>query len=393
MQSLGHRVTFVTLGHPSADAESASLRRMGVEVATSRDAVSLPDVLSSRGTQFHVVYLNGLRIGVRSIDAIRRLAPAAKVMLRLSDLGDLVPVPCAPYGALCAASVSSRQDEALRAITLADVVLSPSVTGLAMALGDAVSRLDHVAQAPYVVDVEPLPASRCTHRNLVGLWGDQDRPADRDAIESFIREVMPQLRGRLPGLRLHVYGHGWHDDRLGALATPDVAFEEPGSYVAGGCRIAVLPEGSGPHLPSHAVEGLVHGIPLLLSADRAAREYPMDGVVVCTGAPRSWAEAIIRLCEDQEAWARLSEEARRSGRQAFSFERGQVLMRAALAVAGAHAVPSAEALVTRSARPDWPRSPGVLTSDGCVRCRQSSSLSSSGDRGADSGDSPGVEQA
>ena len=271
LQSLGYKVTFIPARQVLRGPGTECLQRMGIEVAYGPYFTGLVALLKQRGSEFDLVYLADVGTAARALGPVRRWAPGATIMLKVGDPDSLGEERRGRTGPVKAVVARVPCDRGLRAVREAAVVLLHSGSGRLTNPSRHWSS-GRVAMAPYVVDVvESIGAPAA--REGIAFVGSYSQPADRRAVEFLCREVMPLVRERRPGSRLHVFGSGWPPVVMEGLTTTDVAFEGLVTDIADvyGCRrVAVEPIESGAGLQGRIADALAHGVPMVLS--RVAQE-------------------------------------------------------------------------------------------------------------------------
>jgi O-antigen biosynthesis protein len=156
--------------------------------------------------------------------------------------------------------------------------------------------------------------------------------ADIEAVEFFVQQVMPLLRGKLAKAEFHVYGSkvppAFED-----IARDDViikGYAEDLNEVFGAHRIFVAPLLSGAGIKGKVLSAMSNGAPSIVSPVAA------EGIALVPGThclvaktPAEWVEAIIRLYDDEGIWAAMSANSKKLMAESFSFENGIELMREA----------------------------------------------------------------
>jgi len=333
LQSLGMKLTFVPDNLAYLGAYTQDLQRSGVECVYAPFVLSVNEFLEKRGSEFDVVYITRYAIAQRHIDAIRRFAPQAKIILNNADLHFLRELRTAiafkEEGAMTRA-LKTRDDE-LAVMRQVDLVLSYNEVEHVVILSHNLDST-RVARCPWVVDI-PSKVPAFAERRDIAFLGSFAHHPNREAVEYFIRTVMPLLRERLPDVVLRVFGSNIPKDML-ELEADDVVFEGWVPDVAdayNGCRVFVAPLLTGAGIKGKVIGALAHGVPCGLSPVAAEGTGVRDGLeAFVADTPAAWVEGIAKVYEDEAAWNRMSEAGRAFARSEFGFEKGQKLMRAAM---------------------------------------------------------------
>lgn len=147
-------------------------------------------------------------------------------------------------------------------------------------------------------------------------------PPNADAAGWFVREVMPLLRARHPGLRLLLVGSNPSDD-VRRLACGDVVvtgFVTDAALEAyyGSARVVVAPLRYGGGMKGKVVEAMRFGVPCVTSATGAQGLDAASGFLVQAESPEAFAAQVSRLLGDDAQWRAASEQSLAFVRSHFS---------------------------------------------------------------------------
>jgi O-antigen biosynthesis protein len=347
LQSLGIKVTFTPDNVAYLGEHTRALQRMGVECVYAPFAISVHELLERRGHEFDLIYVTRYSVAERHIDAIRRFAPRAKLIFNNADLHFLREVRDAlafkEPGRLERA-VKTRDDE-LAVMLKVDLVLSYNDVEHAVILSHNLERT-RVARCPWVVELPDQVPPFEGRRDIAFLGAFLHYP-NVDAVAYFIREVMPLMRKRLPGVALRIYGSNIPEDLL-APAAEDVfigGWVRQVSEVYDSCRVFVAPLLTGAGIKGKVLGALAHGVPCVLSTVAAEGTGVRDGLeALVASSPLQWVECIARLYQDREMWMTQSRTARAYAEREFGFARGQTLMQEALEAVDIYTSPDSACL-------------------------------------------------
>ena len=333
LQSLGFKVTFVPDNLAYLASPTEALQRMGVECVYAPFILSIQEILETRGSEFDLVYLTRYSIAERHIDAIRRFSPQAKVVFNNADLHFLRELRSAiatKNQEDLDRALKTRNDE-LGLMRKVDLVLSYNDAEHAVIVSHNLDST-RIARCPWVVDL-PATSPGFDERADIAFLGGFSHAPNPQAMEYFVREVMPLLRERLPNVSLRIYGSGI-SDRVRDLAADDVIIEGWVPNVAqvyASCRVFVAPLRSGAGIKGKVVGALAFGVPCVLSPVAAEGTGIRDGQeALIAETAGQWAESIAVLYEDRLMWTKIHHAARDYAASEFSFLRGQKLMQRAL---------------------------------------------------------------
>jgi hypothetical protein len=337
LQSLGYAVTFLPANLDACEPYASALEDEGVEILAHPNVAGPEQVLALRGDGFALAYLHRVAIAARMLPLLRRLAPQARVLFNPADLHFL---RLERQAALLGSAALRAEAEALRprelqAIAAADATLLCNTTEMALvraALPEA-----KLVFLPWVITRRADALADFAARTGIMFLGGFAHPPNADGITWFVTSVMPLLRGLLPGVTLHVYGHAI-PEAVAALAAGDVCIEGHAPDLApvfARHRVAIAPLRFGAGFKGKLAESLAHGVPTVATPMAAEGTGLENGehLLVAEGAA-AFAAAVALLMQTPELWARLARQGRLYASTAFSPARGRESLAQALAMAG-----------------------------------------------------------
>ncbi len=337
MQALGAKVTFLPENLAFLAGYTTDLQRAGVETIYAPFATSVDDFLARRGREFDVVYITRYMVADRHLDTVRRHAPQAKILFCNADLHflrELREAIRAKDPAKIAGAVATREAE-LRVMRGVDVTLSYNPVEHAVILSHNLDSTK-VTTAPWIVDVA-ADIPRFAARSGIAFLGGFGHPPNAEAVQFFVRDVMPLLRQKLPGVPFLIYGSSVPPE-IERLEADDVVVKGFVPHVAEvfeTCRVFVAPLLSGAGVKGKVVDALSFGVPSVLSPIAAEGIGIGEGVeAMVARTPAEWVAAIATLHADEKAWTAMSDRARAYARRVYSFEAGLEHMRVAVEMAG-----------------------------------------------------------
>ena len=306
LRGLGHAVTFYSDELGAATRHLDLLARLGVatvsggplRVRLAAGHLGVPDA----------VIVSRLDTAILHYPTVRHYLPASRVIF---DTVDLHHVRYARQASLTRdrghsfrALVAKGLELALtRDADLTWVVSAEEQRTLAEACpGAAISVVSTIH--------EPGPAPAAfSSRAGIGFVGGFNHQPNVDAVTFFVRDVMPRLRDRLPGVTFSIVGAD-APAAIRALEAPDVRVLghvpdlEP---LLAAWRVFVAPIRYGAGVKGKIGEALSHGLPTVttsIGAEGMALSHDRDVLVADT--PEGLATAIAAAHEDPACWARLS---------------------------------------------------------------------------------------
>jgi hypothetical protein len=302
--------------------------------------LSLEQLLRERGHEFDLVYLTRYTVAAEALPLLQRHAPQARLLFCNADLHHLRQLRTALAEDLegeaaeaAMAAVQQVRDQELAVMRQVHLTFSYSEVERAVieaqTLGAAAT-----AACPWVVEgpAEPAPLEG---RSGVAFLGSYNHPPNRDAVESFLTSVWPELHLKRPGLMLHLYGSGLDSElaqRWGAVEGVVVAgWIDDTADVYDRHRIFIAPLRAGAGIKGKVAAAAAHGIPQVLSPVAAEATGLRDGEeMLLARRPAEWIETIARIDGDDHLWHSLSEASFRYAGRTWSRARGLALMEEAL---------------------------------------------------------------
>ena len=337
LQHLGFKVTFAANNLLFGGKYSERLQRMGIEVLYLPYSTSLERILAERGREFSLVYVFRYQVAANIVDDVRRYAPSAKVIMNNVDLHFLREIRSATYTKdkremESALRTRLAEVDAMRRVDLVATYSKTEHTVILSHLGDEV----RLAHAPWVVEIpEEIPSFK--QRRDIAFLGNYKHPPNAQAVEFFVKECMPLLRTKLPGVRFLVYGSNMHEG-ITALACDDVlvpGFVDDVSTVYDSCRVFVAPLQSGAGLKGKVIGALAHGVPCVVSAIAAESIDISNGKdALIAETPEAFVAGVERLYNSESVWKDMSSAAREHVRKRYSAEVGVQMMKQVLRSVG-----------------------------------------------------------
>jgi glycosyltransferase involved in cell wall biosynthesis len=171
------------------------------------------------------------------------------------------------------------------------------------------------------------------HREDLVFVGGFRHPPNVDAVCWFAEDIFPLVRQRLPAVRFHCIGGHVPDvvralDGNGVIVhghLPDIA-----PYMDG-ARIALAPLRYGAGVKGKVNMSMAHGQPVVATPCAVEGMHMRDGEdVLVAETARDFADAIVRLYEDEALWTRIRDAALRNVETHFSLEAGRDVVRRVL---------------------------------------------------------------
>jgi glycosyltransferase involved in cell wall biosynthesis len=287
--------------------DSARLEALGVELATHPHSPPLLHHLAEHGRRYGLVILTPYSIAYRYLEAVREHAPQAACVYLALDLGHLQLYRHAKHTGNIPElrrALEAKQWEIWLARN-ADVTLMCSELEreslLRLAPGSDVRVASHV--------VEPRPGGTpFSERRGLMFLGSFPHQANVDAVQHLVRDILPEVRHKIPGVTLRI---------VGSDPPPEVeALAGEGITVTGRVpcledhfarsRVLVAPLRWGAGIKIKVLESLGHGLPVVLSSLGAEGLHLTHGTdALIADEPQAFAAAVVRLHADENLWRSL----------------------------------------------------------------------------------------
>jgi len=288
--------------------DTLALENLGVSIARER---TVDEHLAANGSRYDIVLLTGTFVASRHVEAVGRLAPRAVVLFDTIDLHFM-----REYRAARLSGNVPRLQAALR-IKSVELALARAADAT-LVVSDNERRLlaeqtPPIASwvVPMSMEQEGLPAEACSPDGRDGLLflGAFSFDPNPDAVLFFVREILPLLQRRQPGLRFRVVGSDPAPD-LQALGSSTVRVEGFAPRLAdvfAAARIFVAPLRYGAGIKTKVLQSMAFGVPVIASSIAAegigARA---DKELLLADRPEDWVGHVARLSADDVLWRRLS---------------------------------------------------------------------------------------
>jgi O-antigen biosynthesis protein len=266
--------------------------------------------ICDQGHGFDLFYLHRFDVAERCIALIRFHAPKAIILFNNADMHFLrmqrrAQLLCEDNADLSLIdSIKAREFAVSRAVDCTLVCNLEEQKILARAVPDAFCHY-----LPWVIECRNDPSSTFEEREDIMFLGGFKHPPNLDAVQWFVREVMPTLRQLLPAIRLHVYGSEVPDE-LHDLASDHVVISGHVADLATAFnrhRVNIVPVRYGAGFKGKLAASLAHGVPSV------ATPIGMEGTGICDAEhvlvakdAVMFAATVACLYTNEALWIRLA---------------------------------------------------------------------------------------
>ena len=326
----GMHVVFLPFDRRDDGDYTLSLQAIGVETWHAPHARHLPAWLAEHGLRFDVVVLCRHYVASALLPLLARHAPRARLVFDTVDLHYLRERRGAEMNkdeAMLRASETTRSSE-LAVMARADITLVVSNVEREWLAHEAPGRVVEVLSNLHQV-VGP-GADFAQRKDLVFVGGFR-HPPNVDAAVWFAREVLPVIRARLPEVVFHCIGSDPSEAVLALSALEGVVVHGhvPDLVPAmEGMRISVAPLRYGAGVKGKVNLSMAHGQPVVATTCAVEGMHLEDGrdVLVADDA-QAFADAVLRLYQDEELWNRLARNGLDNVARHFSLDAAREVVR------------------------------------------------------------------
>lgn len=319
---LGCKVSFVADNLECRQPYARALQQAGVEVWHGPYVQSVSQFLEERGRDYDMIMFCRHYIAAPYISRIRQWAPRARIVFDTVDLHYLREQRQAELekSPTMHATANKTRSQELAVIAKSDVTLVVSPVEQAL-----LAREIPEAEVRILSNIHETRNAKQGFSQRQGLLfvGGFRHPPNIDAMEWFIGEVWPLLRLRLPALELTIVGSNM-PNHVRALAGPGIViagFVEDIDPLIDAARISLAPLRYGAGVKGKINQAMACGLPVVATSVAAEGMDLQNGVeLLVADAPQDFADAIVRLYEDEALWNSLVEGGHENVRRYFSRE-------------------------------------------------------------------------
>jgi GT2 family glycosyltransferase/SAM-dependent methyltransferase len=310
LRQMQFAVTFIPednlLYHPDY---SAALQRAGVEVLYAPYIKDVEQHLREYGERYDLTFLFRPRVVDRHLKNIRKFCNRSKILFHTIDLHFLRMSREAELQLDVAkqkAADEMKQCE-LAAISGSDISIVHSAVELEILRNELPNANIHVY--PLVMDVSGTNKTFSERKDIVFVGGYSHAP-NVDAVLYFVREMMPLLRKKLPGVCFHVIGSN-PPECIKLLSEKDIivhGFVDDLGGILDGMKVAVAPLRYGAGIKGKIGTAMAIGLPVVATTLAVEGMLLTDGeTILVADEAEKFTDAIVKLYHDEALWKKISE--------------------------------------------------------------------------------------
>jgi O-antigen biosynthesis protein len=319
----GAHVVFLPSDRHRLEPYATQLQHMGAEVWHAPFAARPPAWLREHGPRFDAVMVSRHYVASEFLQLLRAHASQAR---RIFDTVDLHYLRERRGAEVAGDAALMRVAERTRALEL-DVIAKSDITLVVSEIERELLRQDAPdARVELLSNLHRIagPGKPFAERHDLVFVGGFRHPPNVDAVRWFVADVWPLLRTRKPDLRFHCIGSDTPPEIVALGEYPGVIVHghivDIGPYMDG-CRIAVAPLRYGAGVKGKVNLSMAHGQPVVATGCAVEGMHLRDGVdTLVADEPASFADAILRLYDDEALWSALARNGLYSVTRHFSMD-------------------------------------------------------------------------
>jgi len=326
----GAHVVFLPQDGQRIEPYATQLQHLGVEVWHAPFAAATPAWLREHGPRFDAAMVSRHYVIREFIPLLRTYAPQARLIFDTVDLHYLRERRGAEVDGDAASARAAERTRALELDAIANADTTLVVSGIErdlLRIDAPDARVELLSNLHRIAGAGQAFAQR---RDLVFVGGF-GHPPNVDAVRWFAQQVFPAIRARLPDVAFHCIGSDPPPDIQALAALPGVIVHghvaDIDPYMHGG-RIAVAPLRYGAGVKGKVNLSMAHGQPVVATACAVEGMHLRDGEdVLVADDPQAFADAVVRLYEDETLWDTIARNGLNSVARNFSLDSARETVR------------------------------------------------------------------
>ncbi|MFZ1220034.1 MAG: glycosyltransferase [Chthoniobacterales bacterium] len=308
LQDLGFHVTFAPYNAQHLSPYTERMQDLGIECLYDPFFVNFEAFFAQRKQTLDVIILSRAETAAKVLPICRTYAPSTPIIFDTVDLhfvrrqreaeltGDKAVHEVAGETQLMELKLAAECDAVL--------VVSPDEKEI---LAEKLPR-QRIEIVSNIHETQATIPPYETRRDFLFIGGFEHTP-NVDAMLWFVSQIMPRIRARLPGVRLHMIGSKM-PEAVRALASDDVlahGYVENVDSFFESCLLSVAPLRWGAGVKGKINQSMSFGVPVVSTTIGVEGMHLTHGenVLVADTAP-DFADEVVRLHGDARLWERLS---------------------------------------------------------------------------------------
>jgi len=331
LKEFGHSVTFATTDLEFREPYVSQLRNLGIEVITSRDVTSIETYIQYVGPAFDMIILSRVIVASRLMEWVRLNAANAKVIFDTVDLHFLREQR---HSRLNQSQGLLAQAEALRREELDSAEKADITLVVSSAEKEILERIASGLRIEVLSNIHTLKGTKrpFSEREQILFLGGFEHAPNIDAVQFYVKEILPLLRKRIEGVKTFIVGSDPPVSVM-ALAEEDVVitgYVKELSPFFTSCRVFIAPIRYGAGVKGKVNMSMSYGLPVVGTsvALEGIGINATDGVdEMLADDPTVFAEKVVAIYNNEELWKKLSANGLENVRKHFSPEVAKAVLK------------------------------------------------------------------
>jgi glycosyltransferase involved in cell wall biosynthesis len=307
---LGLKIVFVPDNYFKLEPYTTELQQLGIEVVYG--SIKFDKWIRQNGKYIHHVWLSRPHISIKYVDMVKTFTKA-RIMYYMHDfhyLRELRRYEMEKNPQTLAEAETQKEME-FYMFENVDIILTPSDKEVEAVRNYFPNRRIRKIPGYFYEDV-PVRGSDCVSlgdRNDLMFLGGFAHSPNIDAVEFFLKDIFPVVKGKLPQIRFYIIGSNLPEN-IKKYESEDVLaigyVKALGQYF-NNIRVFVAPLRYGAGVNGKIVTSMTYGVPVVTTTIGNEGLNLVDGYhCMIADTPGEFAAKIVRLYEDEELWKSLS---------------------------------------------------------------------------------------
>ena len=309
LQNMGFQITFIPESNFCYIPEySHQLQKIGIEVLYAPYFTSVKQHLIEARNRYDLALLFRPLVAYRHLKTIRKYCHKIKVLyhtidlhyLRMTREAELFHVPKSHKAAM---KMKQLEFDIMLNSDASIVLSSTELDILHKDLPKA-----KVYHLPHILNIPDTQVTFQDRRDIVFVGSAHHSP-NTDAVQYFIKEIMPLLRKQLPGIRLYIIGNDATHDNLDVTSNDIIItgrIKELNPFLDN-MRVAIAPLRFGAGIKGKIGGSMAVGLPTVATPIAAEGMSLSDEEnILIADSPQAFANAVSRVYLDESLWSHLS---------------------------------------------------------------------------------------
>ncbi len=308
-RKMNWRVTFVPDNLEFDEPYTKDLQAHGIETLYWPQCAGVQNFLDAHAHEYDLIILSRYYVAAKHIETVRERAPRTRLAL---DTHDLHFVRARRLAAL--EDSSGLEKDAARVYAEEMSVLAACDEILVVSPVEKELLAEHLPSKSVTVLTNIHDVAKhvpnFSKRNGLMFVGGYRHPPNVDAVLWYAKEIHPLVQAKRPGLIAHIVGSN-PPDVFKQFASETFILEgfiEDMTPLLEQCRLSIAPLRYGAGVKGKINQSMAHGLPVVGTGPAVEGMYLKNGEeVLVADTPEAFADAIIRLHDNQQIWNALSQ--------------------------------------------------------------------------------------